>query len=186
MAATPDPVEVGASEYGRDEGKKGATRGKSRDIVTSLEARVSRLESNLSTLNERVDDLDGRCDGFETEDAEIHSSIKDALSGLETDLRHKIESLHLEIAKVRDLIQRELTNVLLRVDEMGGDLALCKQAVATGVITTITIEARKVEVPKPKNFNGTRNAKEVENFLWGLEQYFEAAGMTDDASKIRN
>ena len=48
------------------------------------------------------------------------------------------------------------------------------------------IEARKVEVPKPKTFNGIRNAWEVENFLWGLEQYFEAAGVTDDAHKIRN
>ncbi|PON63075.1 hypothetical protein PanWU01x14_133470, partial [Parasponia andersonii] len=86
MVVTPDPVEVGASEHGRDEGKKGATRGKSRDVVTSLEARVFRLESNLGTLGERVDDLDGRCDGLETEDAEIHSGIKNALGGLETAL----------------------------------------------------------------------------------------------------
>ncbi|PON69358.1 hypothetical protein PanWU01x14_087990 [Parasponia andersonii] len=103
MATTPDPVKVGASERGCDEGKKGATRGKSRDVVTSLEARVSRLESNLGTLGEHVDDLDGRCDGLETEDAEIHSSIKDALGGLEAGLRREIESLHLEIAKIRDL-----------------------------------------------------------------------------------
>ncbi|PON56902.1 hypothetical protein PanWU01x14_177680 [Parasponia andersonii] len=126
MAATPDLVEVGASKCRRDEGKKGATRGKSRDVVTSLEARVSQLESNLGTLGERIDDLDGRCDDLETEDAKIHSAIKDALSGLEADLRRKIESLYLEIAKVQDLLQRELSNVLLRVDEMGGDLALCK------------------------------------------------------------
>ncbi|PON65375.1 hypothetical protein PanWU01x14_116890 [Parasponia andersonii] len=59
MASTPDPVEVGASKRGHDEGNKDATHGKSRDVVTSLEARVSRLESNLGTLGERVDDLDG-------------------------------------------------------------------------------------------------------------------------------
>ncbi|PON71812.1 hypothetical protein PanWU01x14_069990, partial [Parasponia andersonii] len=87
IAATPDPVEVGTSECGRDEGKKGATRGKSRDVVTSLEARVSQLESNLGTLGERVDNLDGYYDGLETEDAKIYSGIKDALGGLETDLR---------------------------------------------------------------------------------------------------
>ncbi|PON71022.1 hypothetical protein PanWU01x14_077320, partial [Parasponia andersonii] len=86
MAAIPDPVEVSASERGHDEGKKLAPHGKSRDVVTSLEARVSQLESNLGTLGERVDDLDGRCNGLETEEAEIHSSIKDALGGLETNL----------------------------------------------------------------------------------------------------
>ncbi|PON37307.1 hypothetical protein PanWU01x14_321540 [Parasponia andersonii] len=66
MVVTPNLVKVGASEHGRDEGKKGATRGKSRDVVTSLETKVSRLESNLGTLGERVDDLDGHCDGLET------------------------------------------------------------------------------------------------------------------------
>ncbi|PON50824.1 hypothetical protein PanWU01x14_220610 [Parasponia andersonii] len=101
MTATPDPVEVGASEYRHDEGKKGATRGKSRDVETSLKARV-----------------------LETEDTKIHNGIKDVLGGLEADLRREIESFHSEIAKGRDLFQRELNNVLLRVDEMGGDLAL--------------------------------------------------------------
>ncbi|PON55971.1 hypothetical protein PanWU01x14_184380, partial [Parasponia andersonii] len=90
MAANPDPVEVGASERGRDEGKKGANCGKSRDVVTSLEARVSRLKSNLGTLGERVDDLDGCCDGLETEVVEIYSGVKDVLGGLEADLRHEI------------------------------------------------------------------------------------------------
>ncbi|PON50225.1 hypothetical protein PanWU01x14_224210, partial [Parasponia andersonii] len=95
------------------------------DVVTSLEAIVSRLESNLGMLDERVDDLDGCCDDLETEDMKIHSSIKDALGGLEADLRCEIKSLHSEITKVRDLFKREFTNVLLRVNEMGGDLALC-------------------------------------------------------------
>ncbi|PON65374.1 hypothetical protein PanWU01x14_116880 [Parasponia andersonii] len=102
MAATPNPVEVGASERGRNEGKNGTTC-KSRDVVTSLEARVSRLESNLGTLGERVDDLDGHCDGLETEDAKIPSGIKDALGGLEANLRRESESLHSEITKERDL-----------------------------------------------------------------------------------
>ncbi|PON32159.1 hypothetical protein PanWU01x14_363660, partial [Parasponia andersonii] len=112
--------------------------------------------------------------------------IIDALGGLEADLRRKIESLHSEIAKARDLFQRELTNILLRVDEMGGDLGLCKRAVVTEVTTSTTIEVRKVEVPKLKTFNSTRNAWEVEKFLRGLEQYFEAACVTDDAGRIRN
>ncbi|PON63586.1 hypothetical protein PanWU01x14_130600, partial [Parasponia andersonii] len=107
----------------------------------------------------------GRCDGLETEDTEIHNSIKDTLGGLEADLRRAIESLYLEIAKVQDLFQKELTNVLVRVDKMGSELALCKQAVDTGVTTTTTIEIRKIEVPKQKTFNGTRNARKVENFL---------------------
>ncbi|PON43579.1 Alpha-hydroxy acid dehydrogenase, FMN-dependent [Parasponia andersonii] len=88
MVATPDSVEVSTSECGRDEGKKGVIRSKSRDVMTSLETRLSQLESNLSMLGEHVDDLDGCCNGLETEDAEIHCGIKDVLGGLEADLRH--------------------------------------------------------------------------------------------------
>ena len=33
----------------------------------------------------------------------------------------------------------------------------------------------KVLVPEPKSFGGARNAKDLENFLWDMEQYFIAA-----------
>ena len=32
----------------------------------------------------------------------------------------------------------------------------------------------KMKVPEPKAFNGARNAKELGNFLWDMEQYFRA------------
>ncbi|TXG70108.1 hypothetical protein EZV62_005043 [Acer yangbiense] len=38
----------------------------------------------------------------------------------------------------------------------------------------------------PSTYNGTRNAIEVMNFLFSLEQYFEAKGARDDATKIAN
>ena len=33
----------------------------------------------------------------------------------------------------------------------------------------------KVGVPEPKPFGGARNAKDLENFLWDMEQYFIVA-----------
>ncbi|KAL6312753.1 hypothetical protein AAG906_020640 [Vitis piasezkii] len=37
----------------------------------------------------------------------------------------------------------------------------------------------KVRVPKPKGFNGNRNAKELKNFLWDIEQFFKVAHVSD-------
>ncbi|KAL5760398.1 hypothetical protein ACOSP7_018912 [Xanthoceras sorbifolium] len=34
---------------------------------------------------------------------------------------------------------------------------------------------KTIKVPEPKHFKGSRNAKELENFLWDMEQYFWAA-----------
>ncbi|KAK0602998.1 hypothetical protein LWI29_000294 [Acer saccharum] len=33
----------------------------------------------------------------------------------------------------------------------------------------------RIKVPEPKKFEGKRDAKELENFLWDMEQYFKAA-----------
>ena len=44
--------------------------------------------------------------------------------------------------------------------------------------------ALKWEVPKPKTFGGSRDAREIDIFLWGLEQYFDAMGILNDAIKV--
>ena len=116
---------------------------------------------------------------------EIHAAVKMSLKELDGWLRQEIDGLKVELVKVRDLVQREVANVLHRMEDMGDDLALCKQAMAAGTSTTTIIEAKKVDVPKPNTFNGARNAREFENFLWGLEQYLEATGITDHAIKIQ-
>ena len=48
-----------------------------------------------------------------------------------------------------------------------------------------THEAPRVEVPKPHTFSGKRDAKELDNFLWHMERYFEAIALTDEATKVR-
>lgn len=37
----------------------------------------------------------------------------------------------------------------------------------------------KIWVPEPKGFNGNKNAKELENFLWDMEQFFKVAHISD-------
>lgn len=38
--------------------------------------------------------------------------------------------------------------------------------------------------PEPKAYGGARDAKELENYLFDMEQYFEATNIGDDATKI--
>ena len=42
-----------------------------------------------------------------------------------------------------------------------------------------------MEVPKPHTFSGNRDAKELDNFLWHMERYFEAIALTNEAAKVR-
>ncbi|WMV07362.1 hypothetical protein MTR67_000747 [Solanum verrucosum] len=42
----------------------------------------------------------------------------------------------------------------------------------------------KVEAPNPHMFKGVRDAQEVENFLWHLENYFKCSQLNSDKNKI--
>ena len=44
-----------------------------------------------------------------------------------------------------------------------------------GTPSTLDPPPAKVRMPAPKPFGGARNAKDLENFLWDMEQYFIAA-----------
>ncbi|RVW96756.1 hypothetical protein CK203_026068 [Vitis vinifera] len=70
-----------------------------------------------------------------------------------------------------------------RDKEIRQELAIYKTAVSARVMATH--EAPRVEVPKPHTFNGKRDAKELDNFLWHMERYFEAIALMDEATKVR-
>lgn len=63
------------------------------------------------------------------------------------------------------------------IRDLDKEVGLLKQAVSN------TFRARdelsKVKVLKPKAYNGTWNVKELENFLWDVEQYFRATLMPE-------
>ena len=41
------------------------------------------------------------------------------------------------------------------------------------------MESSKVKIQEPKAFSGARSAKELENFIWDMEQYFTTARVPD-------
>ena len=46
-------------------------------------------------------------------------------------------------------------------------------------------EASRVEVSKPQGFSGEWDAKELDNFLWHIERYFEAITSIDEVAKVK-
>lgn len=102
-----------------------------------------------------------------------------------------LENLRAEVAehvvefnkKLDDMAHDVLaaTNRTLEVSErferISEDMALVKRAVAGGPVSDG--HHSKLRVPEPKSFGGSRNAKELENFLWDMEQYFVAAHILD-------
>ncbi|KAH1108686.1 hypothetical protein J1N35_012454 [Gossypium stocksii] len=58
---------------------------------------------------------------------------------------------------------------------------MCRAIVGKKVLGAIL--NHKIDVPKSKEFTRTRSASNMDNFLWGTEQYFHAKSIFDDATK---
>ena len=104
----------------------------------------------------------------------------DRLDALST----KTSMIHNEIADQRDVVLIHVEELATALDAQGSavretqsqletEITLLKKAMRglprEGEVAT------KVKVPKPKSFNGARSAKDLENFLWDMEQYFKVA-----------
>jgi len=88
-------------------------------------------------------------------------------------------SLREENAVLRNHVEvllKELVELKERIDQY--DVAL-----ATRGMVQHPFMAK--DVPKPKSYKGSRNAREIDNFLWSMKVYFNAIGFRDDASKIQ-
>ena len=115
-----------------------------------IRERVARIETLIGAVPEIEDD----------------KPLLDKVADLES-LIEKVEaSISVDLSKIRkdhtDL--REEFAMLRRVVNIAGEGG----------------EKRpKLKVPELKSFAGVRNSKELENFLWDMEQYFVAAHVPD-------
>ncbi|KAK3027625.1 hypothetical protein RJ639_042614 [Escallonia herrerae] len=79
-------------------------------------------------------------------------------------------------------LQEQLDVVRVGVEETRQETTMCKRTIAGGAIVT---HSPRVDAPKPKEFSGKRDAKELDNFIWHMERYFEGASITDEKAKVR-
>ncbi|KAK3005308.1 hypothetical protein RJ639_016918 [Escallonia herrerae] len=57
---------------------------------------------------------------------------------------------------------------------------MCKRAIAA-----VVTHSPRVDAPKSKEFGGKQDAKELDNFIWHMERYFEGASITDEKAKVK-
>ena len=62
---------------------------------------------------------------------------------------------------------------------------LMQEGLLYGANSNDLVMARSVDMPKLKSYAKAHNAWEVGNFLWGLEQYCGAVGITVDAIEVQ-
>lgn len=82
--------------------------------------------------------------------------------------------------------------MLTKMKEVMDEVMVLKWAVTQGVTGTSSTPASmlatssRIEIPKPSMFKGSTNAREMDNFIWGMKQYFKAVDIVDEALKVDN
>ena len=164
---------------------QGKIRGKSKaPSVDTLEPRVGTFEIALSAAQDSLEGLEERVDGLEGEYVEFTVATKALIQEQANTLRGEFRSFHYELLTLRSFVQDELHAVRAEVDEVRSDWAWHKRTLSASPASANSSDARRIDVPKPNTYDGTRNATIVDNFLFELDQYFDAMGVRDEASKV--
>lgn len=161
---------------------------KSKDRMSSMEGRLTGVETSVHEMGEKLDEISNRLEGLEAEDAAIHDAVRVSTKTLEGDFKKELriarEQFMEEIARLRVNMEEQLKTLHKQVEEMKEDYAICKKAALGGTVMTRNVP--KIDAPKPKPFVGNRNAREIENFIWSVEQYMKVTGTVEEESKIEN
>ncbi|KAL3346514.1 hypothetical protein AABB24_025117 [Solanum stoloniferum] len=81
-------------------------------------------------------------------------------------------------------LECRLIEALSTIETMKAEMKAFKEGVKVGGSSSLDRDREaKVEAPKPPMFKGIRDAQEVENFLWHLENYFKYNRLKSDKSK---
>ena len=180
-------VEEGGEQV-RGKDSRPSTRGrkdKSCYAISSLEGRFVRLELGVADTKEGMDLLD---QSMEKAVEDLKVQIQDLQEGIQSSSVHAVS--HKEFVTFQDRVLSMLSSLKSRVEvltkheeELRQEVAIYKITLSARVMATH--EAPRVEVPKPHTFSGQWDAKELDNFLWNMERYFEAIALTDEATKVR-
>ncbi|KAK8302979.1 hypothetical protein V6Z12_D04G121100 [Gossypium hirsutum] len=94
-----------------------------------------------------------------------------------------VESTAEKVAERDEALEDMVLAMKKEIEELKGELAIYKAALSNGMLSS-RLEQQAMDVPKPEKFKGARFARDVDNFLWEMEQYFRAMGIEDDPIKV--
>ena len=154
--------------------------------MDALEPRVDTLETSMAAIQDTLDTLEERVNGLEGEYGEFTVATKALMQDQADALQWEFRAFHDELLNLRTFVQNELRAVRAEVNEVRLDCVWHKHTLtpSPAAVPASSSDARHIDVPKPDTYDDAHNAIMVDNFLFELEQYFDAMGVHDDASKV--
>ena len=146
-----------------------------RMTVDALREQVERIEAEVGTQVSRLDvEIGTATEANSTLSTQIADTVlrldsqRESMETREKAVEERMGSFHDRMRAMTEEFEE-------RIRSLEGEIVLLKRAVVQGTPSAADPPPEKVRVPEPKTFGGARNTKDLENFLWDMEQYFIAA-----------
>ncbi|KAG6517981.1 hypothetical protein ZIOFF_021381 [Zingiber officinale] len=116
---------------------------------------------------------------FQSHELRERLSVVEALLGAVPDgedvcdLVARVLNLEASLLHIQESLMEEMATIRKNNEDLRYEIIVLRRAMASS--SEAVPQRPLVRVPEPKSFGGTRSAKELENFLWDMEQYFVAA-----------
>ena len=118
---------------------------------------------------ERIEELEASMATFKAH-VITHDQVRD-IEAAQRQLSDTLNTLSEETRDAMSIIQREFQELKAQVSV----LQMASSSVDRG---------KRIKVLEPKRYEGTRDAKELENFLFDMEQYFRAVRTDSEEDKV--
>ncbi|KAK3184780.1 hypothetical protein Dsin_032066 [Dipteronia sinensis] len=138
--------------------------------MDALESRVDAHNEILSKTQATLSTVVDRLNGLETDYTTITQTNKAMLREFQMGIKEDLYLLTQEVLNNRTFVEQKFWNIQAEMDEVRTEWASYhnNRTVNFGAITS----TNAIQIPKLSTFNGNRDAMEVENLIFGLEQYF--------------
>ncbi|GMP84440.1 hypothetical protein CsSME_00037971 [Camellia sinensis var. sinensis] len=166
-----------------------------KDSMAALEAR---LEGMMEHVEERFTRLEEALvgPGMPTSHVEKFFSHFSKLTARVDELVVRVEELEEKVDSFEERVNSSLSEVVrdspterkaleARVASLEVELELCKKAIIAGNGGNVAPTRKKVRAPEPKSYDGARDAREIDNFIWNMERYFENVDIVDEDEKVQ-
>ncbi|KAH7670774.1 Synaptobrevin protein [Dioscorea alata] len=155
-----------------------------KDAMADMNARLAKVEIAMAEELDKAGEWGQRMEELESGREELRGEMQGALNMVSAVCRGHVKTLEETLVGMIAGLEEKLAKALAELKETKEELAICKKAIAQGASNVVSPTTPRVDVPKPRPYGGSRNAKELDNFLWSLEQYFKALGIVEDAKKM--
>ncbi|GMJ01235.1 hypothetical protein HRI_003792700 [Hibiscus trionum] len=163
-------VQTSEGVSGRNGDKK---RGGSKDKAAALDKRVANPDDSVKEVEETQSDEESCSVLVKAIEGKIRDEVENLLGELYDKLDGRDNSLEAEIVSMKE-----------EMKELKNELRIYQVALKSGMLAEVVAPKPKVDAPRPSKFSGSRVAQDVDNFIWGLEQYFCVTGIDDDTTKV--